>query len=219
MQRVSIFVDGANMYYAQKKLGWYIDFRKVLSFFGQAAGAIISEAYYYTGADTQTKNRDSAFHEYLMYSGYTVRTKAIKQMVDDTTGEMVEKANLDIELVIDMFNTVALYDTCILMSGDSDFERALELVRTKGKRIAVVAHPDMTARELRNVAGRNFFDLRDLEKSVARTDRLPDSTVSGAILSEMEEAIGAPPTAVAHVHSVSSSLSRGVAPMPPRPER
>ena len=30
MQSVSIFVDGANMYYAQKKLGWFIDFRKVL---------------------------------------------------------------------------------------------------------------------------------------------------------------------------------------------
>lgn len=162
------------MYYAQKKLGWYIDFRKVLQFFGPNAGNTISEAYYYTGADNQTKNRDVAFHEYLMYSGYTVRTKTIKQMIDDSTGEIVEKANLDIELVIDMFNTVTLYETCILMSGDGDFERALELVRTKGKRIAVVAHPEMTARELRNVAGRNFFDLRDVERYVARTDRLPD---------------------------------------------
>ncbi len=179
MQRVSMFVDGANMYYAQKKLGWYIDFRKMLHYFGRDAGGSISEAYYYTGADAQSKSRDSAFHEYLMYSGYTVRTKAIKQMVDDTTGEIVEKANLDIELVIDMFNSVALYDTCILMSGDGDFERALELVRSKGKRIAVVAHPEMTARELRNVAGRNFYDLRDLERAVARTDRLPEMAQAG----------------------------------------
>lgn len=205
MQRVSIFVDGANMYYAQKKLGWYIDFRKVLNFFGQAAGCTISEAYYYTGADTQTKNRDSAFHEYLMYSGYTVRTKAIKQMVDDTTGELVEKANLDIELVIDMFNTVTLYETCILMSGDSDFERALELVRTKGKRIAVVAHPEMTARELRNVAGRNYFDLRDLERAIARTDRLPDPTTPGPVIADMDDPIGAPPNAVTHLQNASAS--------------
>jgi uncharacterized LabA/DUF88 family protein len=190
MQRVSIFVDGANMYYAQKKLGWYIDFRKVLSFFGRDAGSVISEAYYYTGADSQAKNRDSAFHEYLMYSGYTVRTKAIKQMVDDTTGEIVEKANLDIELVIDMFNTVTLYETCILMSGDSDFERALELVRSKGKRIAVVAHPEMTARELRNVAGRNYFDLRDLERVISRTDRLPEQGAPGGIIHDLDEALG-----------------------------
>jgi uncharacterized LabA/DUF88 family protein len=190
MQRVSIFVDGANMYYAQKKLGWYIDFRKVLQFFGRDAGNAISEAYYYTGADSQSKSRDSAFHEYLMYSGYTVRTKAIKQMVDDTTGEVVEKANLDIELVIDMFNTVTLYDTCILMSGDSDFERALELVRTKGKRIAVVAHPEMTARELRNVAGRNYYDLRDLERAIARTDRLPELNTAPGSFGEIETGNG-----------------------------
>jgi uncharacterized LabA/DUF88 family protein len=190
VQRVSIFVDGANMYYAQKKLGWYIDFRKVLSFFGKEANNIISEAYYYTGADSQAKNRDNAFHEYLMYSGYTVRTKAIKQMVDDTTGEIVEKANLDIELVIDMFTTVTLDETCILMSGDSDFERALELVRSKGKRIAVVAHPDMTARELRNVAGRNYFDLRDLERVISRTDRLPEPGAQGGVIQDFEEALG-----------------------------
>ena len=183
MQRVSIFVDGANMYYAQKKLGWFIDFRKVLQYFGCDAGNVISEAYYYTGADTQNKNRDNAFHEYLMHSGYTVRTKAIKQMVDDTTGEIVEKANLDIELVIDMFNTVGLYETCILMSGDSDFERALELVRSKGKRIAVVAHADMTARELRNVAGRNYFGLHELRGVISRTDRLPEMNTPPMALS------------------------------------
>ena len=174
MERVSIFVDGANMYYAQKKLGWFIDFRKVLNFFGRESGHLISEAYYYTGADLQSKGRDGAFHEYLIYSGYTVRTKAIKQMVDDATGEIVEKANLDIELVIDMLNTITLFDTCILMSGDGDFERALESVRSRGRRIAVVAHPEMTARELRNVVGGSYHDIRDLEPHIARTDRLPE---------------------------------------------
>jgi uncharacterized LabA/DUF88 family protein len=60
------------------------------------------------------------------------------------------------------------------MSGDGDFERALEMVRSRGKRVAVVAYPDMTARELRNVVGRNYFDLRDLEQYIARTDRVPE---------------------------------------------
>ena len=68
MQRVSLFMDGANMYYAQKKLGWFIDFRKVMNYFGQGADTEISEAYYYTGADVLTKGRDNAFHEYLMFS-------------------------------------------------------------------------------------------------------------------------------------------------------
>jgi hypothetical protein len=157
-----------------------------------------------------------------MHSGYTVRTKAIKQMVDDTTGEIVEKANLDIELVIDMFNTVALYDTCILMSGDSDFERALELVRSKGKRIAVIAHPDMTARELRNVAGRNYFDLRDLERFIARTDRLPEAgagqtlEMDGGQILESDESLGMPTTAITHVSG--GTYRSAAAGSPLRPE-
>lgn len=174
MPRLSLFADGANMYYAQKKLGWYIDYRKVLAFFGQQSGNSVSEAYYYTGADMQSRMRDNAFHEFLMASGYTVRIKPIKQVLDDASGQIVEKANLDIDLVIDMFNTLDLYDACLLMSGDGDFERALETVRSRGKRILVVAHPDMTARELRNAAGRSFLDIRDLEKHIARTDRMPE---------------------------------------------
>lgn len=174
MERASVFVDGANMYYAQKKLGWYIDFRKAREYFACLVDGPIVEAYYYTGSDAQSRGREVPFHEYLVHSGYTVRTKTIKQIVDDTTGEIVEKANLDVELVIDMFNTIALFDTCILMSGDGDFERALETLRARGKRLIVAAHPDMTARELRNAAGSSFYDLRDLEPYIARTDRLPE---------------------------------------------
>jgi uncharacterized LabA/DUF88 family protein len=174
MHRVSIFVDGANMYYAQRRLGWFIDFRRVLNYFGRELGNVIAEAYYYTGVDPMSRTRDANFHDYLMYSGYTVRTKVIKQVTDDTTGEVFHKANLDVEMVIDIFNSLNLYDVCILMSGDGDFERALEMVRSRGKRVAVVAYPDMTARELRNVVGRNYFDLRDLEQYIARTDRVPE---------------------------------------------
>lgn len=177
MHRVSLFVDGANMYYAQRRLGWFIDYRKVLNYFGRELGNVISEAYYYTGVDPLSRTRDANFHDYLMYSGYTVRTKSIKQVTDDTTGDVFHKANLDIEMVIDMFNSLNLYDVCILMSGDGDFERALEMVRSRGKRVAVVAYPDMTARELRNVVGRNYFDLRDLEQHISRTDRAPEPHV------------------------------------------
>jgi len=77
---------------------------------------------------------------------------------------------------------------------------------------------DLWGLTLDQAVGRNFFDLRDLEKSIARTDRLPDATVSGAILNDMEEAIGAPPTAVAHVHSVAPGVWRGTTPTA-RPER
>lgn len=33
MPRVALFVDGANMFYAQKKLGWFFEYEKVYRFF------------------------------------------------------------------------------------------------------------------------------------------------------------------------------------------
>jgi len=179
LERVSVFVDGANMYYAQKRLGWFIDYRKVLNHFAWQRDCELSEAYYFTGADPQPRGRDSAFREYLNHAGYTVRAKSFKQVTDDATGDPVEKANLDIEIVIDMFNTLSRYDTCVLLSGDGDFERMLEVLRARGKRVVVVALPEMTARELRNAAGANFVDLKLLEPHVARTDRIPDHTEEG----------------------------------------
>lgn len=174
MERVSVFVDGANMYYAQKRLGWFIDYRKVLSCFAWRGGCELSEAYYFTGTDPQPRGRENAFFEYLIHAGYTVRAKSVKLVTDDATGEPIEKANLDIEIVIDMFNTISRYDTCVLLSGDGDFERVVEVLRARGKRVIVVSLPEMTARELRNAAGANFVDLRQLESEIARTDRLPE---------------------------------------------
>jgi len=177
LERVSLFVDGANMYYAQKRLGWFIDYRRVLAHFAWHGDRELSEAYYFTGTESQPRGRENAFFEYLMHAGYTVRAKSIKLVTDDVTGETVEKANLDIEMVIDIFNTMSRYDTCVLMTGDGDFERVLEVLRVRGKRVVVACLPEMTARELRNAAGANFVDLRQLEPDISRTDRLPETAV------------------------------------------
>jgi len=44
-----------------------------------------------------------------------------------------------IEIVVDMFNTVEQYDRVVLFSGDGDFERAIELLRSKSTHITVVS--------------------------------------------------------------------------------
>ncbi len=56
---------------------------------------------------------------------------------DQDTGERIIKGNLDTEILLDMVNTVDNYDVAFLCSGDSDFERAVDLLRSRGKRIYV----------------------------------------------------------------------------------
>jgi len=141
--RLSIFVDGNNMFYAQQKNGWFFDPRKVLNYFTNDPNIMLINAFWYTGLKDSQDQR--GFRDALISLGYTVRTKILKEYYDDSSGRFSQKANLDIEIVVDMFNTVDQYDRVILFSGDGDFERAIELLRSKNTHITVVSTEGMIA--------------------------------------------------------------------------
>jgi uncharacterized LabA/DUF88 family protein len=171
-RRVSIFVDGANMFYTQKKgLGWFFDPAKLLKVL--KADDELTDAYWYMGIKQPPDPRDENFVRFLAYAGYVVRKKELKTIYDAETGESTQKANLDVEIVMDMFNTLENYDKAILLSGDGDFERALDLLRSRGKQICVVSTQNWIASELRMVVGSHFVDLQDLRDKIERTDRMP----------------------------------------------
>lgn len=167
MNRLSIFVDGNNMFYAQQKNGWFFDPKRVLEHFTREPGIELVNAFWYTGLKDLQDQR--GFRDALISLGYTVRTKILKEYYDDTSGRYSQKANLDIEIVVDMFNTVDQYDRVILFSGDGDFERAIELLRGKSTHITVVSTEGMIARELRNATDR-YIDLNDIRSHIEKAD-------------------------------------------------
>lgn len=167
MNRLSIFVDGNNMFYAQQKNGWFFDPKRVLEYFTTEKSVELINAYWYTGLKDPQDQR--GFRDALISLGYTVRTKILKEYYDDTSGRYSQKANLDIEIVVDMFNTVEQYDRVILFSGDGDFERAIEQLRSKNTHITVVSTEGMIARELRNVTDR-YIDLNDIRPHIEKAD-------------------------------------------------
>jgi uncharacterized LabA/DUF88 family protein len=167
MNRLSIFVDGNNMFYAQQKNGWFFDPRRVLEYFTNDPDLMLINAFWYTGLKDPQDQR--GFRDALISLGYTVRTKILKEYYDDNSGRISQKANLDIEIVVDMFNTVDQYDRVILFSGDGDFERAIELLRSKNTHITVVSTEGMIARELRNATDR-YIDLNDIRPHIEKFD-------------------------------------------------
>jgi uncharacterized LabA/DUF88 family protein len=167
MNRLSIFVDGNNMFYAQQKNGWFFDPRRVLDYFKGEQNTMLVNAFWYTGLKDPQDQR--GFRDALISLGYTVRTKILKEYYDDNSGRYSQKANLDIEIVVDMFNTVDQYDKVILFSGDGDFERAIELLRSKNTHITVVSTEGMIARELRNATDR-YIDLNEIRDYIEKTE-------------------------------------------------
>jgi len=166
LTRLSIFVDGNNMFYAQQKNGWFFDPKRILDYFLNVEGGVtLVNAFWYTGLKDPQDQR--GFRDALISLGYTVRTKILKEYYDDTSGRYSQKANLDIEIAIDMFNTVDQYDRVVLFSGDGDFERAVELLRSKSTHITVVSTDGMIARELRNATDR-YIDLNSIRKYIEK---------------------------------------------------
>ena len=68
-----------------------------------------------------------------------------------------------------------------LFSGDSDFERAVELLRSRGKRIFVVSVRGQLSRELAYVADKPIIYLEEHRDALARTDR---PAPEGAVIAE-----------------------------------
>ncbi len=165
--RLSIFVDGNNMFYAQQKNGWFFDPKRILNHFHDDQSVVLVNAFWYTGLKDSQDQR--GFRDALISLGYTVRTKILKEYYDDNSGRYSQKANLDIEIVVDMFNTVDQYNHVILFSGDGDFERAIELLRSKNTHITVVSTEGMIARELRNATDR-YIDLNDIRPQIEKVE-------------------------------------------------
>jgi len=108
------------------------------------------------------------FLDYLSHAGYIVRRKPVKVIRDDETGERIIKGNLDTEIVLDMMNTADNYDLAYLFSGDSDFERAVELLRSRGKRIYIVTSAASLSRELAYVADKPIFLIEHFREALHR---------------------------------------------------
>ena len=164
MKRILVSVDGSNLFYTQKKLGWDINLVNLLDVCKEYGEVV--EAIYYSGASNE--GNQCKFHDWLAYNGYSLVTKPLKTITDYTTGQVTQKANLDIEIVLDMFNMIDRYDMAILISGDGDFERALQQLKSRGKEIKVISTRGCVASELVHTAGINYIDLLAIRETVER---------------------------------------------------
>ncbi|MFH1880309.1 MAG: NYN domain-containing protein [Bacillota bacterium] len=167
MTRVAVFIDGSNFFYMQTKdLGYFLDPKKLLEFVSQFGE--VTDAYYYTGEDDLQDNKQRAYLDALSHMGYSLVTKRIKTIFDAQSGSTRRKANLDIEIVLDMFNAIDNYDMAVLVSGDGDFERALQLLKSRGKQFKVLATDNFIASEIRRIAGMHYINLSDIANQLRK---------------------------------------------------
>lgn len=164
--RVSVFIDASNVYFSQKKLKWRVDFRKLLDYL--LSEVDLRAVYYYTARDLSFV-KQTKFLNWLEMIGYVVRSKKVK-FIKDNQGqkEGFHKGNLDVELTIDVLETKDDYDTLLLVSGDSDFEPLLQLMKSKyRKRCLVTATKHSISIELIRCA-KYYIDMKKLRDYISK---------------------------------------------------
>ena len=167
MLRAALFIDAANVFYSEKTMGWKIDFTKVYEYFNKHFA--LYNAFYYSAEPQENEEEKRQEYRDFCLQGFTMRLKQLKEIRDSKGKIVLKKANLDIEMVVDMFATQQNYDIAVLFTGDSDFTRAVELLRMNGKQIFVLSTKGHSGIELINASDK-FMDLQDLKESFLKKE-------------------------------------------------
>ena len=173
--QLALAVDGHSMFYVQQKLGWFFDPRRLLELAAVTPGLEIGSAFWYTGLKDPTDQRP--FRDALTSLGFTVRTKPLREFGSDPEQRQFARANLDVEIAIDLMAVAHRCDEAWLLSGSRDLERLLEVLRARGLKVVLMSTDGMVPRELRNAADR-FVDLATLRPQLEKAEALQQPVFS-----------------------------------------
>ena len=169
VEKIALFIDGANLYASTKSLGFEIDYKKLLQEF-RSRGNLLRAFYYTAVIEDQEFSSIRPLIDWLDYNSYHVVTKPTKEFVDQT-GRRKVKGNMDIELAVDAMEIAPHLDHMVLFSGDGDFRSLVESIQRRGVRVTVVSslvtQPPMVADELRRQAD-VFIDIAYLRPKIGR---------------------------------------------------
>lgn len=161
-----VYIDGANVWFTQKSLGWKLDWKKVLGFLNNEFK--ISSVIYYNavkGGDTKTTEYLSGLEKL----GIKVKSKELKAIHTDKG--IIYKGNFDVEMAADIIMDATNSDikNIVLFSGDSDFAYLADLLHQKfNKKVFVFSSNKFLSWELRKKADRVYIlnKLTNLAKDV-----------------------------------------------------
>src|SRR5215216_6056272 len=169
IERVAVFVDGANLYHSIKN--YYkgvLDYDRLLS--ATVGDRKLLRATFYIVEKQETDEAQGTpsarpFVYNLNKFGYKVRSKPL--IVHETftaEGERTisHKGDWDIGIVVDMMRLADHADTYVLVSGDGDYVEAVEYLQSeKGIRVEVMSAAQCTSQALLDVCDAHT-DLADI---------------------------------------------------------
>ena len=174
-EKLAILIDGQNLHFTARRLGFDVDFKRLLTEF-EARGSLVRAFYYTTIIENAEFSAIQPLIDWLDYNRFTVRTKRIKES-DDGNGRRKTKRSVAVDLAIDALEMARQIDHMVLVSGDGDFRTVVEAVQRLGVHVSVAStlrsKPPMISDELRRQAD-TFIELDELKAKIGRPIRTND---------------------------------------------
>ena len=157
--RMVVLIDGANLFYSASYLGIEVDYARLLkTLVGKRR---LLRSYFYTGVDPKNE-KQRGFLLWLSRHGYRVVSKELVQEADGS-----RRANLHVEMAVDMMRLAEHCDTVTLLSGDGHLTYAVDTLSYHGVRVELVSLQSMTSDSLINLADR-YTDLSELQDHICK---------------------------------------------------
>ncbi len=168
-QRVALFVDTQNLYYAARDAaGRNLDYELLLRIATRGRRLHAATAYV---VERDGESTAYGFVTRLSSLGYRVRRRSVRVHRGDGEGRLVLEGDWDMGIAADIVRAWEHVDVVVLASGDGDFVPLLALAQERGKRVEVVAFKEASAQALIDLCDR-FVHLGEVEGAFLSTARV-----------------------------------------------
>lgn len=147
-KKVGVFCDDSNIYHAYQKYGWRVDFGKLRKLLENYCN--LQFINYHIAIPDRSDAVIHGTERFLEKIKPHVILK--KKLVKYTpiAGKFVKKADVDVEITLDVVRNIGEIDIFIIVSGDSDFlELKNYIVYDNKKNVLFVGYEENMAWELR----------------------------------------------------------------------
>ena len=151
MEKIAIFVDVQNVYYTVKQnFNRNFDYNKFWALVSQEATIFKAFAYAINRGDQKQKQ----FQNILRAIGFELKLKPYIERIDGSS-----KGDWDVGITLDLMEYSKDVDKVILVSGDGDFDLAVDKIRKAfGVKVTVFGVKELTAQSLIKSAD-NFIPI------------------------------------------------------------
>ena len=199
-RRVAVYIDGFNLYYGIRSKGWrryyWLDLRRLAENLLRSGQELVMVRYFTTRISPEPHDpgkavRQNTFIEaletlpdlYIHYGKYMPKHHTCLSC--GTAWKTYEEKMTDVNIAVEMLGDVhnEIFDTVIMVSGDSDLTGPVTAVRSRypDKEVIVAFPPDRVSKQLRQVATASFV----IGRKTLADSQLPERIIrpDGHILS------------------------------------